>query len=136
MHNVEMNEQFSCSAADLWSVVGTLDRVDWVPGIDSAELIGDERHMKMAGDQNLVERIFQHDNNTMTIEYGVVQSAVGLKHHRARLQLSANPDGCTLNWTLEAEPDAFGPAIEKMMRDSLVGIHQVLGDQATGKTDA
>ena len=136
MHNVEMNEQFHCSAADVWSVVGTLDRVDWVPGIDAAELIGDERHMQMAGDQALVEKIFHHDNETMTIEYGVIQSAVGLKHHRARLQLSANAEGCTLNWTLEAEPDAFGPTIEKMMRDSLTGIHDILGDLDTDKTGA
>ncbi len=136
MHHVEMNEQFSCSCADLWSVVGTLDRVDWVPGIDTAELIGDMRHMKMAGDQNLVEQIFHHDNDSMTIEYGVVESAVGLQHHRARLQLLSNPDGCILNWTLEAEPDAFGPAIEKMMRDSLIGIHQILGDQTASTTPA
>lgn len=131
MHNVEMEEQFDCNADDLWAVVGTLDRVDWVPGIQSAKMIGDERHMTMPGDQALVEKIFHHDKNTMTIEYGVVQSAVGLKHHRARLQIASNTKGCLLNWTLEAEPDAFGPAIEKMMRDSLTGIHQVLADQST-----
>jgi len=130
MHNVEMKEEFTCSPGDLWAVVGTLDRVDWVPGIDSAKMIGDERHMTMAGNQSLVEKIYHHDNATMTIKYGVIDSAVGITHHRAQLQLSESPNGCTLNWTLEAEPDAFGPVIEQMMRDSLTGIHAVLGDQA------
>jgi len=136
MHNVEMEEEFACTKADLWAVVGTLDRVDWVPGIDSAKLIGDERHMTMAGDQSLVEKIYHHDNTTMTIEYGVIDSAVGITHHRARLQLADSPTGCTLNWKLEAEPDAFGPIIEQMMRESLTGIHTVLGDQATSRKNA
>lgn len=136
MHNVEMEEEFACSKADLWAVVGTLDRVDWVPGIDSAQLIDDERHMTMAGNQSLVEKIYHHDNSSMTIEYGVIDSAVGITHHRARLQLADSATGCTLNWKLEAEPDAFGPVIEKMMRESLTGIHAVLGDQTTTSADA
>lgn len=131
MHNVKMEEQFACPVEDLWAVVGTLDRVDWVPGIDSAKLIGDERHMTMAGDQSLVEKIFHHDTANMSIEYGVIESAAGITHHRARLQLAPSASGCSLTWTLEAEPDAFGPIIEQMMRESLTGIHNVLGDQAT-----
>ncbi len=136
MHNVEMEEEFACSKEDLWDVVGTLDRVDWVPGIDSAQLIGDERHMTMAGNQSLVEKIYHHDNASMTIKYGVIDSAVGITHHRAQLQLADSATGCTLHWKLEAEPDAFGPVIEQMMRESLTGIHTVLGDQITPSADA
>jgi len=126
MQHLTLDEQFTNSAEEVWAVVGVLDRVDWVPGIDSAKMIGDERHMTMNGEQSLVEKIYRHDPQQMQIEYGVIKSAVGITHHRATLALANNDRGCALHWTLEIEPDGFASVVGDMMRASVDGIRAVL----------
>ncbi len=130
MKHLILTEHFASSADEVWSVIGVLDRVDWVPGIDTAEMRGDERHMTMEGQSSLVEKIHRHDNETREIEYGVVQSGVGITHHRAHIRLQATETGCTLHWTLEIEPDAFKDVVGGMMQASADGIRQVLGEPA------
>lgn len=136
MQHLELKERFTSTADEVWQVVGVLDRVDWVPGILTAEMKGDDRHMTMEGDQSLVERIYRHDNSTREIEYGVIQSAVGITHHRAHLRLEETADGCTLHWTLEIEPDGFRDVVGGMMRDSANGIRRVLGEPSAETTSS
>ena len=138
MQHLELTEHFMSSADEVWAVIGVLDRVDWVPGIDTAEMKGDERHMTMEGQPPLVEKIHVHDYEAREIEYGVIKSGVGITHHRAHIQLRANETGCTLHWTLDIEPDAFKDVIGGMMQASVDGIRQVLGEpapQGTAKSD-
>ena len=130
MQHLELTEHFTSSADEVWAVIGVLDRVDWVPGIDSAEMKGDERHMTMQGQPPLVEKIHHHNNETREIKYGVIQSGVGITHHLAHIQLQESNSGCTLHWTLEIEPDGFKDIIGDMMRASAAGIRQVLGESA------
>jgi len=134
MEQLELTEQFTSSADDVWGVIGVLDRVDWVPGIDAAEMHGDERHMTLGGEQSLVEKIYRADDEAMEIEYGVIKSAVGITHHRAHIRLEPGRSGCTLHWQLEIEPDAFKDIIGGMMRDSANGIRRVLGEDERGST--
>jgi len=61
MEHLELTEHFTSSAEEVWGVIGVLDRVDWVPGIEAAEMKGDERHMTMNGEQSLVEKSYAHD---------------------------------------------------------------------------
>ena len=138
MQYLQLTEHFTSSADEVWSVIGVLDRVDWVPGIASAEMRGDERHMRMDGqaaDQQLVEKIYRHDPVAREIEYGVVQSAVGITHHRAHIKLEGSSTGCTLHWRLEIEPDAFKSVVGGMMRASADGIREVLGEPLTRSDD-
>ena len=130
MHNVELIESFRCPAAALWDIVGTLDRVDWVPSVDRAEMRGTDRHMHMEGAGALVERIYQHEPEARVVEYGVVESAVGITHHRARIEVMDSADGCTLRWALAVEPDAFGPMIESTMQTCLTELHTLLDTEA------
>lgn len=133
MKHLELTENFTSSADEVWGVIGVLDRVDWVPGIDAAVLKGDERHMTMNGEQSLVEKIYAHDNTKREIEYGVIKSGVGITHHRAHIKLEPTDSGCTLHWTLEIEPDAFKDVVGGMMRSSADGIRQVLGESLETK---
>jgi len=136
MQHLELTEHFKSSAEDLWAVIGVLDRVDWVPGIDTAVMKGDERHMTMEGQPPLVEKIYAHDNKAREIEYGVIESGVGITHHRAHIRLQSTETGCTLHWTLDIEPDAFKEVVGGMMQASVDGIRQVLGEPAPNSTTA
>lgn len=136
MQHLQLTETFTSSAAQVWAVIGVLDRVDWVPGIEAAELRGDERHMTMDGVESLVEKIYRADDDAMEIEYGVIKSAVGITHHRAHIKLEATETGCTLHWSLEIEPDGFKNVIGGMMQASADGIRQVLGEPVKGEDTA
>ena len=126
MAEVSINQELPFTAEQVWGVVGTLDRTDWVPGVDNAELQGDQRHMSMAGAGKLVETIYLHDTENRVIEYGVTESGVGITHHRARLQIKAGAKNCTIDWTLAVEPDAFAGPIEEVMHASLAQLTAVL----------
>ena len=134
MQNLELTERFTSSVDEVWDVVGVLDRVDWVPGIEAAEMKGDERHMTMNGEQSLVEKIYRHDSDKREIEYGVVKSAVGITHHRAHIRLKPDGAGCVLHWSLEIEPDGFKSVVGDMMRESADGIREVLGEPTAKET--
>ncbi len=136
MQHLELTEHFTSSAEDVWGVIGVLDRVDWVPGIEAAEMKGDERHMTMNGNQSLVEKIYRYDSAAREIEYGVVKSAVGITHHRAHIRLKPTAAGCTLYWTLDIAPDAFMDIVGEMMRASADGIRAVLGESQTGESQS
>lgn len=129
MAELSINQELPFTAAQVWGVVGVLDRVDWVPGIDKAELKGDQRHMVMEGAGALVETIYLHDPDSMVIEYGVTESGVGISYHRARLAITPTDQNCTIDWTLTVEPDAFAGPIKKTMRASLEQMLQILGTQ-------
>ena len=134
MQHLELTEHFMSSGDEVWAVIGVLDRVDWVPGIDSAQMKGDERHMTMEGQPPLVEKIYVHDNDRREIEYGVIQSGVGITHHRAHIKLETAESGCTLHWTLEIEPDGFKDVVGGMMKESVEAIRQVLGEPSSKST--
>jgi len=136
MQHLKLTEHFKSTADEVWAVIGVLDRVDWVPGIDTAVMKGDERHMTMEGQPPLVEKIYTHDNNAREIEYGVIESGVGITHHRAHIRLQSTDTGCTLHWTLDIEPDAFKDVVGGMMKASVEGILQVLGEHAPHNAEA
>ena len=54
--------------ADIWTIVGEPGRVDWVPGVESAEFDGHVRRFKMAGAGGLAERIKKRDEGRMYLE--------------------------------------------------------------------
>jgi len=127
---LSIKQELPFSAEKVWGVVGVLDRVDWVPGIDKAEMKGDQRHMHMQGAGDLVETIYLHDPNELVIEYGVTESSVGIEHHRARLAIVAREQNggqsCEIDWALAVEPDAFAGPIKQTMRASIEQLIHVL----------
>ena len=51
--------------AVIWNIVGNPGRVDWVPGVESAEFDGEVRRFKMEGAGGLAERITKCDEDLM-----------------------------------------------------------------------
>ena len=71
----------------IWNIVGEPGRVDWVPGVESAEFDGDVRRFKMAGAGGLAERINKRDEGRMYLEYSVIESTPPLQSHVASIAL-------------------------------------------------
>ena len=84
--------------ADIWTIVGEPGRVDWVPGVESAEFDGHVRRFKMAGAGGLAERINKRDEGRMYLEYSVIESTPPLQSHFASITLEAHEEGTLFTW--------------------------------------
>ncbi len=124
---IQLSEELPFTLQDVWTVIGDPRRADWVPSVTSIEYADNRRTMAMQGAGTITEEIFALDDTNHCIEYGVVESAAPLKHHRAKMQLTALTEQSTrLDWQTEIKPDAFGEFIEQGMQGGIQGLLTVL----------
>jgi hypothetical protein len=117
---------FACSPQQLWEIVGTPDRVDWVPGVTNCEFDGEVRSLSLPGAGSIKERILAHDDQAMTMQYSCIESPAPLEKHLASIQITASPGGCEMQWQTEVEPAAFEPFIEDSMNGALKQIQTII----------
>ena len=97
----------------IWNIVGEPGRVDWVPGVESAEFDGDVRRFKMPGAGGLAERINVRDEGRMYLEYSVIESTPPLQSHVASITLEAHEKGTLFTWRTSVEPLRWSPLSPK-----------------------
>ena len=110
----EINREFAASPEALWEILGTPDRVDWVPGVESCSFDGEVRSLVLPGAGAIKERILKHDDETRTLEYSCFESPGGLESHHARVQVMASEVGCRLVWQASVIPASIEPFIEEV----------------------
>ena len=103
--SVKFDQQFNASADQLWAIVGTPDRIDWVPG-------------------EIKERILSRDPEQRTMEYSCFETPAPLESHHASMQVIANSDGCRFIWETAITPVAF----ESFIRTSMEGCLEQIGE--------
>ena len=116
----------------IWTIVGEPGRVDWVPGVESAEFDGDIRRFKMVGAGGLAERINKRDEDRMYLEYSVIESTPPLQSHVASITLAAHEEGTLFTWQTHVEPVEVEPFIAKGMKGSLELLTSILADETAG----
>lgn len=112
--------------AAVWQIVGDVGRTDWVPGVAHCEVDGDIRRFTMTGAGGLAERILRCDDDTMLLEYSVIESTPPLGSHLATIQLQPDEAGTRFIWRTAVEPSQVEPFIAKAMHGSLDLLEQVL----------
>ena len=110
----------------VWEVVGNPGRVDWVPGVESAEFDGEVRRFKMEGAGGLAERINKRDEALMYLEYSVIESTPPLQLHLASITLESHADGTLFIWQTHVEPAEVEPFIAAGMKGSLAQLANIL----------
>ena len=123
---INIMEKFAASGDRLWEIVGTPDRVDWVPGVESCDYDGDVRRLAMPGAGDIEERILSLDGRAMRIEYSCIKSAAPLDHHLASIEVKPDGDSCVMHWATEVRPAEFEPFIEQSMQGCLARLHELL----------
>ena len=118
--------------AVIWNIVGGPGRVDWVPGVESAQFDGDVRRFKMAGAGGLAERINVRDEGRMYLEYSVIESTPPLQSHVASITLEAHEKGTLFTWRTSVEPAEVEPFIAKGMKGSLELLTSILAGDTVG----
>ena len=99
-------------ADDVWAVVRDFGGLAaWSPGMDSCEVDGDVRTLKMFG-MEIVEKLVSSDDDTRTISYSVV-SGIPVTHHQATITVNPAGDGSHVTWAVEVEPDEMTDLMKK-----------------------
>ena len=124
--SVKIEHQFNASAEQLWAIVGTPDRIDWVPGATGCKIDGDIRSLTLAGAGNIKERILSHDNQRRIMEYSCFETSAPLQSHQSRIEVVANANGCQLIWQTAVTPLAIEAFISKSMKDCVTKLQEIV----------
>tara|TARA_B110000503_G_scaffold26762_1_gene42188 strand:+ start:433 stop:840 length:408 start_codon:yes stop_codon:yes gene_type:complete len=127
-----IEHEFKATAQALWDIVGTPDRVDWVPGVTECVFDGEVRRLGMPGAGQIAERILLHNNDSMRIEYSCIDSSPPLEHHLATIQINTiDKDSCMMHWETEVTPVEVEPFIKKNMQGCLRKLEALLAPQTS-----
>lgn len=123
---IEKTILFSCHPDELWQIVGTPDRADWVPGVTDCTLEGDVRSLNLPGAGLIKERILSRDEQARTMTYSCIESPIPLKTHQAEICLNEESGQTRMIWRTEVAPEQFERFIEESMDGAIVQLHKML----------
>jgi carbon monoxide dehydrogenase subunit G len=105
----------------VWAKVGDFGGVgDFLPGIDTFRLEGDDRIIGMFG-MEIRERLVSRDDATRTITYSIVEG-VPLESHTATMTVEAEGDGSKVTWSYDVEPAEMAPIFADTYKAGLAAI--------------
>ncbi|MDG0969091.1 MAG: SRPBCC family protein [Porticoccaceae bacterium] len=126
---IKIEHHLLFSADEVWRVLGTPDRVDWVPGVKSCLFDGEVRCLDLPGAGTIKERILLRDNSIRRIEYSCFESPGALLSHHASMQIIESENGCTLHWEANVEPVEIENFVKPSMQGSLDQLEKVLSSE-------
>ncbi|HEY5023724.1 MAG TPA: SRPBCC family protein [Acidimicrobiales bacterium] len=92
------------SADEVWAVTGDFGGIgDWMPGIESCHLDGDDRVLKMGG-MEIIERLERRDEEERELVYGIV-GGVPVINHKATITVTPNGAGSHVTWDVDTDDD-------------------------------
>ena len=123
---VNIDHEFKASAEALWEILGTPDRVDWVPGVTSCTFDGEVRSLDLPGAGAIKERILTHDNDARIMEYSCFESPGPLESHWAKMEITATDYGSRLQWQVRVKPTVIEPFIKGSMEGCISRLEEML----------
>lgn len=123
---IKIDVQLPFTADQVWVVLGTPDRVDWVPGVESCSLKDGVRSLVLPGAGAIKERILNLDNSIKKIEYSCFESPGPLESHYSSIQVLEAKEGCRLLWEASVEPVAIETFVRASMQGALAQLKRIL----------
>ena len=128
---IRFDEWLPVSAEHLWSILGTVDRVDWVPGVTACALDGSVRRLHLPGAGDIAEEIKVRDEAQFRLVYQCIESPQPMDFHEARIQIiPGSDDRCRLIWEADIRPEQFEPFLKGSMEGALAQLKQVASSSA------
>jgi carbon monoxide dehydrogenase subunit G len=110
----------------VWAVAGDFGGIgDWMPGIESCVVDGDDRILKMMG-MEITERLQGRDDDTREIIYGIV-GGVPVGSHKATITVVPEGNDSLVTWDVEVEPDDMTEMMQGIYQQSLQALKDHLG---------
>ena len=111
-------------ADEIWKILGSFGEMSWMPGVESCELNGDDRTLKMNG-MEIVERQLRRDDAARSLTYGIV-GGVPIGHHQATITVTPKGDASShVTWDVDTD-DAMVDAMKGIYQSSLDSLKQQL----------
>ena len=126
MKKIEESRIYKIQSSYIWEIVGDISRCDWVPGVESIELNGNERTFKMSGMGKLVEKIIDCNDTEMELTYSAIETMAPIDHHLANIKLIDQGPETLFKWTTEIDPPEFADAIRQGMVASLDKLEEMI----------
>ncbi|HUY23118.1 MAG TPA: SRPBCC family protein [Acidimicrobiales bacterium] len=102
----------------VWAVVGDFGGIaGWMPGVESCQLDGDDRVIKMMG-MEVIERLERRDDDDRVLVYGIA-GGVPVGNHRATIAVSGAGATSHVTWDVEVEPDEMTDMMHQVYQQSL-----------------
>jgi carbon monoxide dehydrogenase subunit G len=106
------------SPGEVWATIGDFGGIaDWMPGIESCRLEGENRILAMTG-MEITERLVSNSDEAHTQTYCIV-SGVPVESHQATITVTADGDGSKVTWDVEAEPDEMAGVMQGIYQQTL-----------------
>lgn len=114
-------------AEAVWAVAGDFGGIgDWMPGIESCVVDGDDRILKMMG-MEITERLQRRDDDAKEIVYGIAGGVPGVANHKATITVITEGAGSLVTWDVEVEPDEMTDMMQGIYQQSLQALKDNLG---------
>ncbi|HEX3461590.1 MAG TPA: SRPBCC family protein [Acidimicrobiales bacterium] len=114
------------SADDVWAVIGDFGGIgDWMPGIDSCRVEGDDRILQMMG-MEITERLVSKDDAGRVLTYSITDGAPVETHQGV---ITVTPTGATshVTWDVDATPDDMAALMTTLYQQSLEALKAKVG---------
>ena len=99
---------------EVWAIVGDFGGLgEWLPGIDSCRVEGDDRHLAMMG-MKITEHLVRKDDADRQIVYGIIDG-VPVQKHQATITVRPDGDSTTVTWAVDTDDT---------MTDMMLSIYQ------------
>jgi mxaD protein len=106
------------SPGEVWAVIGDFGGLaDWMPGIESCRLEGEDRILAMSG-MDITERLVSTSDEARTQTYSIIDG-VPVEFHQATITVSADGDGSQVTWDVEARPDEMAGVMQGIYQQTL-----------------
>lgn len=122
--NVKHQASFPVSAEKVWATIGSFNGLpQWHPAVESSTLEnnGSIRRLKLMGGGEIVEELQQHDDETYSYTYAIVNSPLPVANYSSTIRIIDDGDGgCKVDWSGQ-----FDPTIEavKTAEEAVMGIY-------------
>lgn len=110
MVDVHVARDLDFSAATVWALLEDFGDINWAPGIDKIEVIGEGigmiRRLHLSGMEPIDEQLDSMDASTMTFAYSIPRGIpMPVTDYRANAKVTALDEGrCHLDWYGHATP--------------------------------
>ena len=106
------------SADDVWTVIGDFGGIgDWMPGIDSCRVEGDDRILETMG-MEITERLVSKDDAGRVLTYSITKGAP-VESHQAVIAVTPTGKTSHVTWDIDATPDEMTDVMATIYQQSL-----------------
>jgi carbon monoxide dehydrogenase subunit G len=106
------------SADAVWAVVGDFGGIgDWMPGIESCRVEGEDRILVTMG-MTITERLVSKDDDARILTYSVTDGAP-VETHQGVITVTAAGAGSHVTWNVDATPDEMAELMAAIYQQAL-----------------